>query len=185
MTAFADCKSIEQESLEILKPLFLFDLSDEGRFVIVSKGRLAKEIQENYGDVISNKDDRIYTFELKAELNYTGNLFLETWSNYDVNEGWMKKLRCDFLLYHFLSNNRLYFIDFPELQRWSFDEKNIYRFREKQQRKYEQLNITCGHIVPIQILKRELDHSKFKEYFLDEEYFSRQTIHYKARCANG
>lgn len=187
MTAFAKCKKVEAASLTVLEPFFKFELSDDGRFVIVSKGRLAKELQENYGDVITNKDEQIFTFELKAEYTHTGNLFLETWSNYDVNEGWMRKLRCDYLIYFFLHSCIGYLADFPSLQKWAFDEGNIYRFKEKPQRKYYQLNITRGHIVPVSVLREELGPKKFKTFNLNEEPFSSRIIdywNYKERCAN-
>lgn len=163
MTAFDDCRSIELTSFEVLAPKFRIEWSDNGQFVVVEKGRLAKELQEKYGDVFVNKNGHLYTIEIKAERKYTGNLFLESWSNFPVNEGWMKKLNADWLFYHFLDVNTLYIINFVLLRRWAFNDARIYEFRETQQKKYNQLNDTRGHIVPVETLKKELGDRYFIE----------------------
>lgn len=164
MTAFDYCRSIEQQSFEILAPKFRIEWSDNGQFVVVEKGRLAKELQAKYGDVFVNKNGHLYTIEIKAERKHTGNLFLESWSNYPVNEGWMKKLDADWLFYHFLDINKLYIINFVSLCRWAFNDWRIYEFRETQQKKYNQPNDTRGYIVPVETLKSELGDKCFIEF---------------------
>lgn len=160
MDAFSNCLKVESESMKILMPLFEFSWSDNGRFVTIEKGNLAKELQQTYGDVFTNLNGRVHAIEIKSEWHFTGNLFLETWSNYNVNPGWLFKLKSDWLFYHFLENNTLYIIDFNELRKWTNND-NLIRFREVQQKKYTQFNNTRGRIVPIDILRNELKNFKY------------------------
>ena len=65
--------------------------------------------------------------EIKAEERFTGNLFLETWSNkvfaYEYRRpGWMVTLGCDILLCYFLDKKRLYSIPFGRLWSWFWEQ---------------------------------------------------------------
>ena len=87
--------------------------------------------------------------ELKAEKRYTGNLFIETWSNYPHRSGWLSNLtECSTLIYHFLSTHDLYVVDMKALR--SLD---LSPYREVQQSAYEQQNDSRGRLVPISDLK--------------------------------
>lgn len=159
MNAFEQAKTVEYESLQILIPL-IESRSHNGQYVITDKGRLSKELQKRYGDVImNNKSGEIITIDLKAEReNIHGNIFLETWSNLQrYNPGWMIHLDIDLLLYHFIKNDELYCIDFLALRKWAFQDGRIYRFPEKPQSKYTQMNDTWGRCVPIYVLEDEIN----------------------------
>lgn len=140
--------------------------------VITSKGRLARYLQLEVGDVLFNTpDEKLWAAEIKAEERWTGNLFLETWSNRNFsdrdshaergsNRGWMDHCRADLLLYYFLDADWLYTVDLFRLKQWAFgfggQDGHIYDYPERAQSKYGQRNETCGRLVPIEDLARAL-----------------------------
>jgi len=158
MNAFESAKTVEQRSLEILRP-FIQQRAYNGRFVITSKGPLAREIQCAAGDVFFNSDcETVYSIEIKAEeSNRYGNFFFETWSNRSrFKLGWIYTLSADLLLYHFIDDDMLFKIPFQKLKRWAFHSGRIYDFEERRQSKYEQMNDTWGRCVPISVIIEEL-----------------------------
>lgn len=168
---YRDSLKVEDEGLSVLFP-FLKRLAHDGRLVLLNKGTMAHHLQRDTGDFILNSDeDEFWTVELKVEQNKTGNLFLETWSNknlenrhshleYGSNPGWMLKLRSDLLFYYFLRADELYVINLFKLQRWAFGSAvapaRIYDFPEVKQRKYAQANDTYGRLVPLPVIDREV-----------------------------
>ena len=153
--------------MEILKPLF-GACSDDGRYVLMNKGRLTKKLQAEMGDVVMQKGDGVLWVESKAErANKYGNFFLEEWSNRSRNTpGWMFKLNTDFLFYHFLKEEELYIMRYQELNNWALLTPNqcgdnggvgrMYDYELKQQRVYKQANDTWGRCVPIHELAIEI-----------------------------
>lgn len=171
MNAFKDASLVEARGMKILLP-FLDEQAGRG-LVLTSKGSLARRLQLVAGDVLYNdKNDRLWAVEIKCEEeNKFGNLFLETWSNRNLedkanhsyhgsNQGWLHHCRADLLLYYFLDSDELYIIDLFSLKRWAFGCANtpgrIYGFDEKPQAKRAQRNDTWGRCVPIAVLNREL-----------------------------
>lgn len=153
--AFRDCQDTERRSLEILRP-FIMQRTFGGQYVLIEKGRLAKEMQAVYGDVLFNdKKGRIQSVEIKAEENNSENLFIETWSNRSRwNLGWLYKLNVDFILYHFMNSDTLYTMHFPELRNWLFthesgDRPQISAYPQKVQKRHIQMNDTWGAIIPV------------------------------------
>lgn len=139
----------------------------EGRHVVVEKGTHAREIQQRLGDLIiqSAKDRALVSIEVKAELQSTGNLFIETWSNSTPGPrqrvGWLHRLECDALIYTFLDSGQTLIFPFQDLKRWALTggadgDGRIYDFRLVAQSKNRQLNVTEGHIVPIRVLLSEI-----------------------------
>ena len=170
MNGYDEACTVEAKAMRILAP-FWKEKSDNGQVVYIAKGLLAKVLQETYGDVFWNRSARLETIELKAEEKWTDNLFLETFSNRNledpasyamrgINRGWLDKVRADWLFYYFLSNDTLCVMKMLPLQRWAFGVGSkpgrIYDFPEKQQRRYDQLNDTWGRCVPVSILEQEL-----------------------------
>lgn len=133
--------------------------SDEGRFVTTNKGPLSRMLQESIGDVILNQDGSVYCVECKVEKKWTGNLFIEVWSNRrQFNRGWLDKLNSDVLMYYFLDKKLLYTMPFQRLKKWAYggeNGENLYKYRIVQQKKYSQMNDTWGRIVPIADLASE------------------------------
>jgi hypothetical protein len=178
MNAFNLARSVEAKALVRLLP-FVEEHADEGRYVLTDKGRLAPLLQETIGDVLINRAGQVWSIEIKAEQSYTGNLFLETWSNRNLddasnhakhgsNPGWLIKTRADLLFYYFLDTDDLFVINVFALKRWAFGHidkpaqvyANNYdggpKFPEKRQSKYQQLNDTLGRCVSIQMLQSVL-----------------------------
>lgn len=181
MSGWADARGIEARAMSVLIP-YLEDRSD-GRLVLTGKGVLSKRLQESAGDVILNDNDqRMWTVEIKAEQKHTGNLFLETYSNKNLENrlshaergssmGWLYKQCADLLLYYFLDTGDLYSIDLFKLKRWAFGHKGmagrIYRFNEVLQQRHGQMNDTWGRLVPIAVISREVG---LRHTFLDSQY---------------
>lgn len=183
MSAFDQCSKVAARSLQLLDP---FLQETHGRYVLTDKGRHSRAFQETFGDLIFNASDgRMFTVELKAEERWTGNLFLEIWSNcnftpgesyrqYGPNPGWLAKMNADLLFYHFVDQDRLVICSLPRLQHWSFIAKSqnrssvypngqtydlhgrAYDFRQRSQKQHQQKNITVGALVPIEVLRREM-----------------------------
>lgn len=152
---------MEQESLLRLHPYLQY--KSDGHYVVTHKGKLARMLQEQAGDVMFNTSSgTLWTIECKAELlNAHGNFFFESWSNKrQFNPGWLWKVQADYLLYHFLNDedgyeqDEVYVINLFDLRTWLFETVNgrwrITRWPEKRQDKYEQLNDTWGYCVPIE-----------------------------------
>jgi hypothetical protein len=155
MNAFESASLVAVKSWQILQPL-IESRAYEGRYVVTSKGRLAKELQVSIGDLLFNSDsETIWSVELKAEQRSTGNLFLEVWSNRSqFNPGWMWKLNADLLLYHFLDSDELYSVNFQRLKRWFHGCDHRGRppsslYQHVEQGKYQQRNDTWGVLVPL------------------------------------
>lgn len=173
MSAFSSTKEIEFRVWERIRP-FVEEISD-GRLVLVSKGKHARRLQEELGDVLVNvrSRDGMKSIEIKGEEIDTGNVFLEVWSNRNLedavshaergsNPGWMFKTRADVLLFYFLDTDRLVIVNTFALLKWAFTQCrdnqpwNICRYDEKRQGKYFQRNDTWGMCVPIAHLEKIL-----------------------------
>lgn len=106
-------------------------------------------LQKIVGDFVVVQEGRKRGVELKAEMRFTSNLYLETWSNRpELTPGWLWTSRAHWLMYYFNDTGALFVIDFPALQQWAADGA-IYKYPEVAQSKYSQLNYTFGRLVPI------------------------------------
>lgn len=191
MSAFNTARGVEAEGNLILLP-YLQEQSDGG-LVLTSKGTLARWLQESVGDVLLNREERLFAVELKCERRHTGNLFLEVWSNRNLedrashaergqNPGWMLKLRADLLLYYFIDADLLYSIDLFSLKRWFFGEGSENAgvwgdgsLRTIRQKKHEQLNDTWGVLVPLERLQAELPRKAMKWTSVRQRTFDEAT----------
>ena len=97
---------------------------------------------------------RSYHVEVKVERVWTGNLYLETWSDYLVRPGWLVTLEADALAYYFLDRKQVYTASMRKLRNWA--RVNLSDYREVDQKAYEQANRTRGVIVPIEVLQDEV-----------------------------
>ena len=165
MNGFEKACGVEAEGLARVYE-FLKIRADDGRYVRIEKGRLAAQLQQEIGDILMNREGSLYSAEVKIEQRFTGNLFLETFSNAmpeRLKPGWLYTNQADLLLYHFLDRPvSLFIASLPALKGWAFRRRGhngcvgrLCGFEEKQQTKYDQLNVTVGRIVPIAILKKE------------------------------
>lgn len=171
MSEFDDARKIEAQAMSVLLP-FLEEHSSRG-LVLTSRGTLARHLQLIAGDVLYNdENDRMWSVEVKCEEEQKyGNLFLETWSNRNLecrhshaergsNQGWLHHCRADILFYYFLSTDELYVLSLFRLKRWAFGfgdtPGRIYGYPERRQDKRAQRNDTWGRCVPIVDLERAL-----------------------------
>ena len=162
MNSFVECQKIEARGYEMLKP-YLREHFDE--FVYVNteeRSELMQAFQRNFGDLIVKRGKGLYFIDIKTENeDKYGNLFLETWSNKKRDTpGWFMPpeeggVKADFLYYVFLKQRDLYILDLPKVRVWAFTNKNIERYPEKMQNKYDQLNDTWGRCVKIVDLLRD------------------------------
>jgi len=109
-------------------------------------------IQERIGDAAVTFLRQLKYLEMKIEEFFTGNLFIEVWSNRKLaTPGWFEKLQGDWLWYYFLNNDELYTVPVAALRRWA--ENNLRGYPLRQQTKREQLNDSWGYCVPIKHLQ--------------------------------
>lgn len=170
MNAFESASLMERRGMVALLPFL--EENSAGRMVVTNKGRLAPFIQEVIGDVIYNdRSGRMWTVEIKTDGTPYSNIFLETWSNRNLedaashaergqNVGWLAKLKSDLLFYYFVERDDLYVFNLLGLKRWAFGcagrKGRIYDFEEKLQGKHKQMNDTWGRCVPISVLLKEV-----------------------------
>lgn len=169
MNAFAAASRVEQQGLALLLP-YLTERAYQGRIVSTSAGTLARTLQHHFGDVLMNTDaSTVWALEIKIEQHWTGNVFLETWSNRNLDSkashaergsapGWLVTTRADLLLFYFLDTDDLVVAPAFRLKRWAFgsgEEGGAYGWPERRQRRYDQPNDTWGRVVPVDVLERE------------------------------
>jgi hypothetical protein len=170
VNAFTAASGVEQQGLALLLP-FLTDRAYQGRIVSTSAGTLARTLQHHFGDVLMNTDaSTVWALEIKVERSWTGNLFLETWSNRNLDNkashaergsapGWLVTTRADLLLFYFLDSDDLVVAPTFRLKRWAFgsgEDGGVYGWPERRQRRYDQPNDTWGRVVPVDVLEREV-----------------------------
>lgn len=120
-----------------------------------------RDIQGACGDFVCRTidGDNKY-FDLKVEERWTGNLFLETWSNLGFNRGWLDKVKTDYIIYYFLNKGVFYLIDFPRLKAWAYGTPSecgkLDKYKEVPQSKHRQRNVTKGRLVPIRVIWNEV-----------------------------
>jgi len=123
------------------------------------------QTQHRYGDkwLTSSKHQHAIEVELKSESKHTGNLFIETWS--DIRNGvhgWLYHYADDTrLAYAFNDIHMLYTCEIGELRKWSHGKGfqaaiRIEDFRQVDQQKYKQRNVTVGRLVPVEVFLREV-----------------------------
>ena len=123
------------------------------------------QTQHRFGDIwlSSPKHQNAIEVELKSESKHTGNLFIETWS--DIRNGvhgWLYHYANETrLAYAFNDTHTLYTCEMGELRKWAHGKSlesaiRVEDFRQVEQQKYHQLNVTIGHIVPVQVFLGEV-----------------------------
>lgn len=158
MSGYQDALAVEARGREALSP-FLTQRAYEGRLVWTTKGRLSEELQKTAGDLVYNSDaDTVVACEIKVEERWTGNVFLERWSNRPRwKAGWLETLSTDLLLYYFLESDQLLVLHFENLRRWLYNCESGCKppssnFPHVLQRKNAQLNQTWGYLVSVAVM---------------------------------
>ena len=145
MSDYDDSCRIEKEGLKILMPMVrLYSPTKEPTYHADQHNQTYK------GDFTLYNNGSTKLLEIKTEEKYTGNLFIEIWSNKSTeNPGWLYKLRVDYLWYQFLSTDTVYTMIFNELHNFMHEQDEEGRRRIDKaylikQSKYDQLNDTWG-----------------------------------------
>lgn len=122
--------------------------ADRGRLVATAKGPLSRTLQRSFGDFLINTNaETVRSLELKVERHWTGNLFLETWSNRNLDDrdahyehgstpGWLVTSRADRPRVYFLDSDDLVTVPLLRLKRSAFGsgpQGGVYAWPEKQQ----------------------------------------------------
>jgi hypothetical protein len=170
VNAFTQASLVEHRGLAVLLP-YLEERAYRGRLVSTAKGPLSQTLQHAFGDYFMNTDaETVRSLEIKVERQWTGNLFLETWSNRNLDDqhahfehgstpGWLVTSRADLLLFYFLDTDDLVTAPLLRLKRWAFGsgpQGGVYAWPEKLQGRYGQANDTWGRCVPVDHLEREV-----------------------------
>jgi hypothetical protein len=183
MNAFSDACLVEQRGMATLLP-YLESRAWRGQVIQVSKGPLAQHFQRAFGDLlIATGPGDVATVEIKTQRRWTGRLFLETWSNRNMENrashvergstpGWLLTCRADVIGWHFLDADTVLFLPLFRLQRWAFgageQPGRLYDFPERCQRRYVQPNDSWGRIVPVDVLAGEVgaEQASLRQYDL-------------------
>lgn len=155
MNSFEKGCMVEKQGMNVLLP-YIESKAYQGRVVPLFGNAQNKELQQ-YGDILMGTEINKYiTIDLKIENRFTGNFFIETWSNKSrFNQGWIYKCRSDRIFYYFLDKPEiLYSIVTEKFKEWLFasvgNKPRLFSFSEVKQSKYDQMNDTWGVIIPVE-----------------------------------
>ena len=169
--AFTQACLVERRGMAALLP-YLETRAWRGQVIQVAKGQLARHFQQRFGDLlIATGPGAAASVEVKVQRRWTGNLFLEVWSNKNLDDrashvergstpGWLVTCRADVIGFHFLDADTVLFLPLFRLQQWAFGARDhsarVFDFPERRQRRYAQRNDTWGRLVPADVLAREV-----------------------------
>ena len=159
---------VRERGEQLVAP-FIQKLADGGQYLIIEGGPLALYLQKACGDYHLRIHGEIGTLELKTEEKSTGNLFLEMFSNRNLQDpakhfergttpGWLVTSKARWLAYAFLDYGVVYVCSMLQLQRWAFCKERVFSgdYPLKCQGRYPQLNDTWGFCAPIRVLQHDL-----------------------------
>lgn len=153
-SAFSSASRIETEANLVIVP-YLRRLAVRGEIIPTQNFMW---LQKMFGDWVVRHSSGARTVEVKAEMKWTGNLFLEEWSNRSkFTPGWMYTCQADVLAYYFVEEKKLCLCPMPSLKAWAFIGDGgglMFTHPARQQAKYDQQNDTWGRIVPVSALAR-------------------------------
>lgn len=94
--------STERDGDELVEPLLRSWVKTGGEFLDTREARQRAAWQRFFGDYLFREQKgKLVSVEVKTERVYTGNLFVETWSNaspIERREGWLTTLKADGLV---------------------------------------------------------------------------------------
>lgn len=135
------------------RPQIVAHLESMGWTVVLFDGADESIVElQKVGDALLIKGEKSYAVDFKIEEKFTGNFFIEWWSNrnpFRPNPGWAAKPKSKYVLYFFLSTSGLYTLDLQKLRAYLLDGERWRAYTEVPQGKYHQLNITTGLLVPV------------------------------------
>lgn len=149
---------IESQGKALVGPL-LASWSRNGIVIDTNHARSPVVWQRTFGDyLILCPSGGLTSVEVKTERVFTGNLFIETYSNRSGDHlerrGWLDTLQADAIVYVFLDARAAFSLPFGRLRKWCIADGNLWRrgYREKLVHRSEngsQRNQTLGYPVPL------------------------------------
>ena len=115
----------------------------------------SKEEQQRGDLAIQSTQGNEAFIEVKVESQFTGNLFVELFSNREYGTtGWLWNCRADWIVFYFLNQDILIGMSFPALKNWLLNQTDRRLDSYKEARaKHSGPNDTYGRLVPIEHLK--------------------------------
>ena len=123
-----------------------------------NRAKNSELLQRTIGDyLVPCVDGKLESYDVKTEREYTGNLFVETWSNRAAGVweklGWIYTLRSDYLMAIYLDVKAAFVIPYGPLYEWCITSGNLYvgNYRERlvhRSANGQQRNQTIGYPVP-------------------------------------
>lgn len=120
-----------------------------------NRARNSEHWQREVGDFLASSQAGGWLgLEVKTEQVYTGNLFVEAWSNKAARrwrDGWVFTLGADLLFSVYLDVRAAFVLDLWRLRHWAVMEGRMLEYPEKTVHRYadgEQKNRTTGYPVP-------------------------------------
>lgn len=169
------CTEQERLAFSLIRETFAVKYPDLIVRDIQGDDETALFIQKHLGDMVwfnrdPTKHSGVSFAEVKAESKFTGNLFIETWSNWAdepnrVNPGWVTKIMGHWLFYVFLDRRILYML--PRTPLLSFFWMKHGEYPEKTQKKTTQRNITRGILVPVADVEGHLNATNTKYHIIE------------------
>lgn len=150
VNSFKVCRQTELKGLAQLIPFANYYKVQ----LIPTEGQLY--FQKSLGDAIRIKHGQYKTVEYKIEEKWTGNLYVEEWSNkskdeklYPSTPGWLNTCNSDYIWYYFCDKRMLYTTK-PSRLRKLIEEND---FKMLKQKKHKQKNESWGYIVPVKYFR--------------------------------
>jgi len=160
MNAFDSACEVEREGMPFLQEHYERYLRREVFWVPSGRGcPIAKRLQVDlHADGLYVANGKVCRIDAKIESEWTGRLFLETWSNKsEKTPGWLfaqpaKNLE---IAYLFVDRQALFVLSLTSLQSWAVTN-GLARFHPVKQGRREQKNDTWGRVVPVAVLRAEV-----------------------------
>lgn len=169
LRTYAQAKAVESSTIGRIAAWAEDNLLADDEMLVNTNGEreVHRHLQKTCGDFLvvgPGETGRLRVrcaVEVKSERKFTGNLFIENFSDFRLdrrNEGWLFSLKTDELWYYFKDAGVVLRLDFQALRRWLIDAPNparrqftarIWTYRVLAQQAYEQANNTHGVLVPI------------------------------------
>lgn len=161
----AGCTDIEAEGLLLISEALERIYPSTTVRPVNGNNETSKSLQMNYGDLIWFSNDKTKTtdvafIEAKVERRYTGNFFIETWSNWThdprrLNHGCMVKTMAHHLCYCFMDKRACYMMNRKLTLDYVFSSHD--KYPETTQRRHAQMNVTRGLLVPVTEIEAMLE----------------------------
>lgn len=163
----AGCTDIEAEGILLISEALEQKYPDTSVRPVNGNNETSKSLQMNYGDLLwfsmdKTKSTNIAFIEAKIERRYTGNFFIETWSNWTsdprrINHGCMVKTMAHHLCYCFMDKRVCYMMNRKLVLDYVFSNHD--KYTETTQRRHAQMNVTRGLLVPVLEIEEMLNNA--------------------------